>query len=99
MGSHVSSLGFLPTNPDQTILWLWTIHNIANRNLAGDATEDPAHPKVQWPSSSQCPQCRRSRDRWTPLTLINGVLWNQVNCSQVPQFTKTSVLKQVEVVK
>ena len=29
--SHVSSLGFLPTNPDQTILWLWTIHNIANR--------------------------------------------------------------------
>ena len=31
ISSHVSSLGFLPTNPDQTILWLWTIHNIANR--------------------------------------------------------------------
>ena len=139
--SHVSSLGFLPTSPDQSILWLWTIHNIANRwsvtksfakiwiksfkltsfvrNLAGDATEDPAHPKIQWPSDSQCPTCRynipltlntnlsiekisnlrgllseiahsfktlqhnttslrRSRDRWTPLTMINGQLWNQV---------------------
>jgi len=89
--NHVSSLGFLPTNPDQTILWLWTIHNIANRNLAGDATEDPAHPKVQWPSTSQCPQCRRSRDRWTPLTLINGVLWNQV---EVVKYMKTIFLEE-----
>jgi len=89
--THVSSLGFLPTNPDQTILWLWTIHNIANRNLAGDATEDPAHPKVQWPSTSQCPQCRKSRDRWTPLTLINGVLWNQV---EVVQYMKTIFLEE-----
>ena len=31
--------------------------------------------------------------------MINGVLWNQVNSSQVPQFTKSYVLKQVEVVK
>jgi len=89
--NHVSSLGFLPTNPDQTILWLWTVHNIANRNLAGDATEDPAHPKVQWPSTSQCPQCRRSRDRWTPLTLINGHLWNQV---EVVKYMKTVFLEE-----
>jgi len=84
--SHVSSLGFLPTSPDQSILWLWTIHNIANRNLAGDATEDPAHPKIQWPSDSQCPTCRRSRDRWTPLTMINGQLWNQ---AEVLKYMKT----------
>jgi len=89
--NHVSSLGFLPTNPDQTILWLWTIHNIANRNLAGDATEDPAHPKIQWPSISQCPKCRRSRDRWTPLTLINGQLWNQ---AEVVKYMKTIFMEE-----
>ena len=31
--------------------------------------------------------------------MINGVLWNQVNSSKALQFTKSSVLKQVEVVK
>jgi len=77
--SHVSSLGFLPTTQDQSILWLWTLHNMANRKLAGDPTEDPAHPKLQWPARANCPQCRRSQDRWSPLTRINGQLWSQTS--------------------
>merc|ERR1712080_557990 len=75
--NHVSSLGFLPTTADQSILWLWTIHNKANSALSGDPTEDPAHPKIQWPSPSNCPACRQFRDRWTPLTRINGEMWSQ----------------------
>ncbi|XP_055327806.1 sulfhydryl oxidase 2-like [Paramacrobiotus metropolitanus] len=39
-------------------LFLWRAHNSANRRLAGDLSEDPAHPKVQWPGSIQCPRCR-----------------------------------------
>lgn len=77
--SHVSSLGFLPTTADQSIIWLWTIHNKANLALAGDSTEDPSHPKIQWPSPSNCPACREFRDRWTPLTRINGELWSQAD--------------------
>ena len=37
--NHVASIGYLPHNPDQSLLWLWTIHNTANVLLAGDPTE------------------------------------------------------------
>ena len=37
--SHVASIGYLPRNPDQSLLWLWTIHNTANVLLSGDPTE------------------------------------------------------------
>uniref|UniRef100_A0A7G3ACA2 Sulfhydryl oxidase n=1 Tax=Lutzomyia longipalpis TaxID=7200 RepID=A0A7G3ACA2_LUTLO len=50
---------FSVASQDNAILWLWSAHNEVNRRLAGDATEDPAHPKVQFPSAAECPQCRR----------------------------------------
>ena len=37
--SHVASIGYLPRTPDQSLLWLWTIHNTANVLLSGDPTE------------------------------------------------------------
>lgn len=40
------------------VLWLWKIHNRANVHLHGDATEDPRHPKIQFPSYEACPACR-----------------------------------------
>jgi hypothetical protein len=38
-------------------MWLWKAHNRANRFLSGDPTEDPHHPKVQFPSREACPRC------------------------------------------
>lgn len=43
---------------DEAVLWLWAAHNEVNQRLAGDATEDPQFPKVQFPSASSCAQCR-----------------------------------------
>ncbi|KAI8127658.1 hypothetical protein FF38_03198 [Lucilia cuprina] len=42
---------------EEAILWLWAAHNEVNQRLAGDATEDPKFPKIQFPSVSSCPQC------------------------------------------
>lgn len=39
------------------VLYLWEIHNRVNKRLAGDATEDPSAPKIQFPSPEDCPQC------------------------------------------
>jgi len=54
----INSLGYLPQAGNDTVIWIWTIHNIANRMLVGDETEDPQFPKVQWPSAENCPNCR-----------------------------------------
>lgn len=42
---------------DEAALWLWKAHNEVNQRLAGDSTEDPAFPKMQYPSKEICPQC------------------------------------------
>ncbi|KAI1300232.1 Sulfhydryl oxidase 1 [Halotydeus destructor] len=40
-----------------SVLWLWRTHNRVNQRLAGDLTEDPYHPKVQYPTKETCPKC------------------------------------------
>ncbi|KAH8290404.1 hypothetical protein KR054_002687 [Drosophila jambulina] len=47
-------------NKEEAVLWLWAAHNEVNQRLAGDDTEDPEFPKLQFPSPSSCPECRRS---------------------------------------
>lgn len=42
---------------DDTIMWLWRGHNKVNRRLKGDASEDPQHPKQQFPPPHYCPSC------------------------------------------
>lgn len=49
---------------DKAVLWLWIAHNEVNLRLAGDVTEDPEHPKIQFPSVSRCPECRLARGAW-----------------------------------
>ncbi|XP_051964877.1 sulfhydryl oxidase 1 [Xyrauchen texanus] len=48
--NHVASLS-------AAVLWLWTRHNRVNNRLAGDLSEDPHFPKIQWPSPDLCPSC------------------------------------------
>ncbi|GBP07751.1 Sulfhydryl oxidase 1 [Eumeta japonica] len=38
------------SSKDDAVLWLWEAHNEVNNRLAGDATEDPKFPKIQFPS-------------------------------------------------
>ncbi|XP_073845973.1 quiescin sulfhydryl oxidase 1 [Musca autumnalis] len=45
---------------DDAVLWLWAAHNEVNQRLAGDDTEDPKFPKIQFPTASSCPQCHKS---------------------------------------
>lgn len=33
-----------------------------NKRLSGDVTEDPLHPKIQFPGVAQCPQCQMQKD-------------------------------------
>ena len=42
---------------DGAVMWLWQAHNRANSFLSGDPTEDPSHPKVQFPSRRSCSRC------------------------------------------
>ncbi|KAJ7418499.1 Sulfhydryl oxidase 2 [Willisornis vidua] len=63
---------------DQAVLWLWEKHNVVNNRLAGDLTEDPKFPKVQWPTPDICPACHEE---------IKGLhSWNE---EQVLQFLKS----------
>ena len=43
--------------PDDGILYLWIMHNRANYRLHGDITEDPSHPKIQFPGQDLCSEC------------------------------------------
>ncbi|CAH1987738.1 unnamed protein product [Acanthoscelides obtectus] len=49
---------------DESVLWLWMAHNEVNKRLAGDETEDPEFPKVQFPTKERCPRCHNSDDSW-----------------------------------
>lgn len=48
---------------NSSIIWLWVAHNQVNKRLAGDSTEDPEHPKIQFPSRLNCPKCY-DEDKW-----------------------------------
>ncbi|KAL8559832.1 hypothetical protein ACOMHN_030168 [Nucella lapillus] len=48
--------------PSDSALWLWMAHNRANKRLHGEISEDPQHPKIQFPSSRACPKCRPEQD-------------------------------------
>ncbi|XP_039200982.1 sulfhydryl oxidase 2 [Crotalus tigris] len=54
-----ASLG-LVKSWDEAVLWLWETHNVVNARLAGDLSEDPQFPKVQWPPRALCPACHKA---------------------------------------
>merc|ERR1719191_1740587 len=53
------------SNRRESQLWWWNAHNVVNRRVKkleeqyGDG--DPEYPKVQWPSPSDCSNCRTKR--------------------------------------
>uniref|UniRef100_A0A3B3YU72 Sulfhydryl oxidase n=1 Tax=Poecilia mexicana TaxID=48701 RepID=A0A3B3YU72_9TELE len=50
------------TSLPSAVLWLWYRHNRVNNRIAGDLSEDPFFPKIQWPSPEMCPSCHTVKD-------------------------------------
>ncbi|XP_038601593.1 sulfhydryl oxidase 2 [Tachyglossus aculeatus] len=58
---------------DQAVLWLWKKHNIVNDRLAGQLSEDPKFPKIQWPPPELCPACHeeiKGLDSWNEAEVL-----------------------------
>lgn len=55
--SIVKVLPKSPHSSREAVIWLNIVHNLVNKRLAGEATEDPTAPKVQFPSIHFCPAC------------------------------------------
>lgn len=64
---------------NQAVLWLWAAHNQVNRRLAGDSTEDPEFPKIQFPTVDSCPLCHQQRSSINTSTVSgNGFTSNSI---------------------
>ncbi|KYB26006.1 Sulfhydryl oxidase 1-like Protein [Tribolium castaneum] len=49
---------------EESVLWLWEAHNVVNKRLKGDTTEDPEYPKEQFPTRLRCPECYGEDGTW-----------------------------------
>nr|CAH8830473.1 unnamed protein product [Trichobilharzia regenti] len=56
----IPTLPKAPITPRDSVLWLSFVHNRVNKRLAGQLSEDPTAPKIQFPSFDICPNC------WAP---------------------------------
>lgn len=70
---------------DEAVLWLWKAHNEVNQRLAGDQTEDPLFPKIQYPSREMCSQCYQQMIQLDQQSTTS-------NPSSVPQWNLSEVL-------
>lgn len=55
---------------DDAVLWLWSAHNLVNQRLSGDITEDPAYPKILFPSNIHCKTCRLNNGEWNKTEVL-----------------------------
>ena len=100
--SHVNKLEALPKTAEQSVLWLWKVHNMANSMLAGDPTEDPKRPKVQWPSKANCPECRSEETSdGGKYVEVNGVVWDKEEVlSYINKvYKRKNIVKNVDNIK
>ncbi|XP_049762643.1 sulfhydryl oxidase 1-like [Schistocerca cancellata] len=72
--------------PEDSIMWLWKAHNKVNKRLAGDTTEDPKHPKIQFPSRDNCPVCRLRDGSWDYNEILKYVklVYRRENIKTIP---------------
>ncbi|CAF1198762.1 unnamed protein product [Adineta steineri] len=76
---------------NSAIIYLWKIHNHVNKRLHGDETEDPKHPKVQFPSENLCSTCQSDDNNFDMTTTLNFLLKfyskNNIDLTSVEDFT------------
>ena len=46
---------------DDAVLWLWKAHNVVNKRLGGDISDDAVFPKERFPNKAHCSDCYNSR--------------------------------------
>lgn len=61
--------------PFDAIQYIWSVHNSVNRRLANDQSSDPYHPKVLFPSRTQCPKCYATSNVNTGVANGNESIW------------------------
>jgi len=66
---------------DDQVLLLWRAHNMANRRLSGDISEDPVFPKLVFPTKEFCSGCYNENK--------GSNLWDEYNRPQVLEFLKS----------
>lgn len=84
------------TTLNDSVLWLWQAHNMANERLKSDRSADPKFPKIQFPSRDACPDCYRNNNSSTN-DIINrseALCWDVDN---VLKFLRTMYLNVIFV--
>lgn len=78
------------TSLDSSVLWLWMAHNTVNKRLAGDATEDPEFPKVQFPSNERCPLCKSDSSSWNYQEVLSYLkhMYSNINVRYIGSDTR-----------
>lgn len=76
------------TTPVDSVLWLWRAHNKVNARLAGDGSEDPGFPKVQFPVSALCPDCHHADGTWNEMKVLDYLVRMYSNLQRV-DYTNT----------
>lgn len=71
---HASRIEKAVREPEEVVLWLWEVHNNANQRTKGSASEDPAFPKLQFPTNELCPACHRSDGSWDRSRVLEFLL-------------------------
>ncbi|KAJ8897010.1 hypothetical protein PR048_002356 [Dryococelus australis] len=81
------------SSPNDSIMWLWKSHNKVNKRLAGDSSEDPIHPKIQFPSQKTCPACVNSDSNWNEPQVLQHLfnVYSRENISHVGLSEKSTV--------
>lgn len=82
------------SSTSESILWLWKAHNNVNDRLKSDQSEDPMHPKVQFPPPTLCRACRFSNGSWNEPIVLPFLKSMYMNISyftieEVPQRSTT----------
>lgn len=83
------------TTPVDSVLWLWRAHNKVNARLAGDGSEDPGFPKVQFPVTSVCPECHHADGSWNELKVLDYLVRMYSNLQRV-DYTNAERLRSDE---
>lgn len=73
------------TTAEEAVLWLWSAHNEVNKRLANDKSEDPEFPKIQFPSSERCLDCRHPNGDWNKENVLIYLIsvYSQKNLNQM----------------
>lgn len=77
------------TELNSSVIWLWIAHNEVNKRLAGDASEDPEYPKLQFPDANLCSKCREG-DKFNFTEVLNYLrhMYSSINVRYIGSDTK-----------